>query len=382
MSAIEIVDELIQKALSCGSSDIHLEQCLRTLEVRFRIDGLLYPFFVYPVEQAHQIIARIKVLSYLDTAEKRVSQDGTFTYENQNKVFDLRVATFPSLYGEKVVIRILERESEFKSLTELGLPFEAYASITSLLKRATGFFLVTGPTGAGKTTTLYALLNVLKTTEKNIVTLEDPIEYTIAGVTQGQVRPDIGFTFSRGIRALLRQDPDIIMIGEIRDTETASVALQAGLTGHMVLSTLHTHDAPGALIRLLDMGIPAYLINATVTCILAQRLVRVLCLACREVDASLTHEEKMLLEYLRIDVQQAYRAKGCDMCNQRGYKGRTGLFEVLLVSPALRSELSAYALHDKLYEQALKDGMLSLRHDAVFKIENGITSITEVARAL
>ncbi len=382
MSAIEIVDELINKALSSRSSDIHLEPGLQRLEARFRIDGLLYAAISYPVEAASQIVARIKVLSYLDTAEKRLPQDGKFSYEKQGSVFDLRVATFPCLYGEKVVIRILERSSGAKSLAELGLSLRAYTLLSSQLMRATGFFLVCGPTGSGKTTTLYALLNALKTAEKNIVTLEDPIEYTIEGVTQGQIHPEIGFTFARGIRALLRQDPDIIMVGEIRDTETAEVALQAGLTGHLVLSTLHTHDAPSVLIRLLDMGVPAYLINATVTCILAQRLVRVLCSNCREMSTFLTDLEKAVLSYLRIEVKQSYGAKGCSQCYGRGYKGRTGIFEILLVSPSLRYELSKHALHDRLYDAALKDGMLSLHHDAVDKIESGITSIAEVARAI
>jgi type II secretory ATPase GspE/PulE/Tfp pilus assembly ATPase PilB-like protein len=277
MSAVQIVAQMLGDAFDTQASDIHLESNPQGLCVRFRVDGLLFDH--QNIQQVHslQVLARIKVLARLDVAEKRTPQDGKFCMATSSGDVDLRVATFPGLYGEKIVIRILHRSIHTRSLDTVGLTEELHKSLLMIVQRSTGFFLVTGPTGSGKTTTLYAILRMLKSPEKNVITLEDPIEYSIDGVTQGQIMPEIGFTFARGMRALLRGDPDIIMVGEIRDSETAEVAIQAALTGHFVLSTSHTNDAPGALMRLIDMGIPPFLINATLTAVLAQRLVRVLC---------------------------------------------------------------------------------------------------------
>lgn len=368
-------------ALVHGASDIHLEPTAAGLLVRMRVDGLLSDYAALPADCTAQVLARVKVLARLDVAEKRIPQDGKFTVLGERGAVDLRVATFPGLYGEKIVIRLLERSAQQLDLESLGFDVHTLKNFLGLIRRATGFFLVTGPTGSGKTTTLYAALSLLKSPEKNIVTLEDPIEYCIDGITQGQIVPDIGFTFDRGIRSLLRLDPDIIMVGEIRDRETAEVAVQAALTGHLVLSTLHTHDAPGAVMRLLDMGIPAFLINATLTGMLAQRLVRVLCPACR-IETVPTADERDFLKKLGISLKHAYKAVGCDACYGRGYKGRIGIFELLTMTPGMRTVIGARPSIDQLTQQAISDGMVPLRRDAADKIERGITTIEELARVV
>jgi type IV pilus assembly protein PilB len=381
MSAVQTVNTLLQEALRQRASDIHLEPTGHALRVRLRVDGLLSDHSNIPQDLAVQVVARIKVVAGLDVAEKRMPQDGKFSLTRSEGILDLRVATFPSVHGEKVVIRLLPRSFCYKGVEELGCSVALRDALGSIMQKTNGLFLVTGPTGSGKTTTLYALLTALASVEKNIVTLEDPIEYTIAGVTQGQVQPDIGFTFARGIRALLRQDPDVIMIGEIRDKETAEVAIQAALTGHLVLSTAHTTDAVGAVLRLLDMGIPAFLINATLTGVLAQRLVRVLCPLCK-VEGELSAPEQRLATVLKLPVTCTYRSVGCTACEKRGYRGRTGIFELLLFSEPLRELISQHICYDRLYRQALAEGMISLHGDASHKVATGVTTLAEVARAL
>lgn len=381
MPTIGIVDSFLRDALKQRASDIHVESTQEGLRIRFRIDGLLLDYQRISLDLSLQVIARIKVLARLDVAEKRIPQDGKFSLAHADGTVDLRIATFPGLYGEKVVIRLLEKSSQHKTLREIGLSADLFTKLLLLIQRATGFFLVTGPTGAGKTTTLYGILMAIQSAEKNVVTLEDPIEYTIHGITQGQVQPDIGFTFARGIRALLRQDPDIIMVGEIRDKETAEVAVQAALTGHMVLSTLHTNDAPGAVMRLLDMGIPAFLINATLTGVLAQRLVRVLCPSCRY-QAQPTLHELDFLASAGVTVKNAYKASGCAACNGRGYKGRTGIFELLVMSSLVHELVGESSSYEALYTCAVVNGMIPLRTDAACKIEQGVTSIAELARTV
>ncbi len=381
MSTVAIVDSFLSQAVKQGASDIHVESIPEGLRVRLRIDGLLEDFQHVSLDSALPVIARIKVLARLDVAEKRIPQDGKLSCLAAGVNLDVRVATFPGLYGEKVVLRLLERSSKHKSLSEIGLSPKLHAELLLLIQRTHGFFLVTGPTGAGKTTSLYAALHAIQSHQKNVVTLEDPIEYTIQGITQGQIQPEIGFTFARGIRALLRQDPDIIMVGEVRDRETAETAIQAALTGHVVLSTLHTNDAPGALMRLLDMGIPAFLINATLTGVLAQRLVRILCPSCRYEERP-TGADLDFLNYVGITLQRAYKAGGCSLCQGRGYKGRTGIFELLVISSRLRELVSEQASYDIIYQHAMLDGMISLKQDAATKIELGITSIAELARVV
>lgn len=381
LSPVDTLDTIIKQACGQGASDIHFESMPVGLKVRFRVDGLLYDHTIVPQSISLQVLARIKVLARVDVAERRIPQDGKFSVTLDNKILDMRVATFPALYGEKIVIRILARSQGHRLVSELGFNDILLKNLTRLINRTTGFFLVTGPTGAGKTTTLYALLSELQVSEKNVVTLEDPIEYNIENVTQGQIQPDIGFTFARGIRSLLRQDPDVIMVGEIRDKETAEVAIQAALTGHMVLSTLHTNDAPSAVIRLLDMGVPAFLINATLTGVLAQRLVRVLCSHCSEESVLDVHQQEFL-SHVRMKINKAYQSHGCDACNKRGYRGRTGIFELLPMSPGVRALVSNQPSYDALIKQAAQEGMVSLYADAACKIEAGITTIGELARVI
>ncbi len=381
MSAIELVDELLLEAFAKRASDIHLESVPDGLRVRLRVDGLMFDHQTFNKELAAQILARIKILSHLDVAERRMPQDGKFCSAAPHGSVDLRVSSFPNLYGEKIVIRILERSGAQKTLDEIGFSPEVLKQFKMIIGRATGFFIVTGPTGAGKTTTLYGALSFLNHPTKNISTLEDPVEYNIDGITQSQVHPDIGFTFDRGIRSLLRQDPDIIMVGEIRDRETAEVSIQAALTGHMVLSTLHTNDAPSSIIRLLDMGVPPFLINATLSGVLAQRLVRVLCPACRQ----LTHPsdaEREFLQYIKLPINSCFKPVGCEQCEGRGYRGRTGIFELLTMTQALRELINEHVAYDDLVKQACNEGMIPLRYDAQHKIEAGITSIEELARVI
>lgn len=381
MSAVKHVDHIISEALRVGASDIHIE-CMRTeLLVRFRVDGLLHDHAHIDSVLSAQIIARIKVLANIDVAEKRLPQDGKFCISTKNGDIDLRVSTFPALYGEKVVIRILDRFAHLLDLEHVGFSDTLYNQFAKTIQRMHGFMLVTGPTGSGKTTTLYAALQKVITPEKNIVTLENPIEYNILGVTQGQVHPEIGFTFAKGLRAIVRQDPDIIMVGEIRDKETAEIAIQAALTGHLVLSSLHTYDAPGALMRLLDMGIPAFLLNAALTGILAQRLVRKLCVHCRQ-EKKLTEQEAQVIQKYALPIQKVFTSIGCEQCHNLGHKGRTGIFELLSMTGSLRRLITASPHIDDLYTQAYTDGMKSLLHDAALKVNAGIIGFHELMNVI
>lgn len=348
--------------------------------MRYRIDGVLYDVGTILTDYALAVIARIKLIARLDVAEKRIPQDGKLVVARSGKDLDLRVATFPGQYGEKIVIRILDQAPHGARLDTLGLAADALLQMQEVIKRSQGFVVVTGPTGSGKTTTLYALLATISSSEKNIVTLEDPIEYTLEGVTQGQVSYAIGFDFAQGIRALLRQDPDVIMVGEMRDQETAQVALQAALTGHLVVSTLHTTDAVAAVVRLLDMGIPAFLLHAAITALVAQRLVRVLC-SCKKKDQP-SEAERLFLAPFLTEAHHVYRAVGCARCRQTGYKGRIGIFELLVITPAFREQIQEGTRYEALYQVALQEGMRPLKHDAAQKVIAGMTSIQEVMRVL
>jgi len=379
--AITTVNALVAQAILSAASDVHLEPTVYGLRIRFRRDGFLFDSGSVLDEYALSVIARIKVLARLDIGEKRVPQDGKFTIAGHVGNIDVRVATFPCLYGEKIVIRILDRARTILSLQDLGFSVPMLHAIEQLMQRAQGFFIVTGPTGSGKTTTLYSLLNFLCCFKRNIVTLEDPVEYTITGTTQAQVRPDIGFTFAQGIRAVLRQDPDIIMVGEMRDVETAQVAVQAALTGHLVLSTLHTTDTLNSIVRLRDMGIAPFLINATVTGILAQRLVRVLCAVCKE-RRTLTAQEQAQAQALGLDIHDAFFATGCSACCNSGYQGRIGVFELLLATPQLRAAIAQGASYDELYTIACAQGMQPLMYDAAHKVMAGISSFSELLRVV
>lgn len=381
LSAVSIVDNLLSKASLTYASDIHLEPLKARTRVRFRIDGLLYEESFIDEPYSSQVNARIKVLAHMNIAEKRIPQDGKFSYNLNSREIDLRVATFPCVFGEKIVIRILDQVANRLDLNNLGFSPVMLDTISNLARKSHGFFLVTGPTGSGKTTTLHAMLSCVKSIEKNISTLEDPIEYTIDGINQAQIHPEIGFTFAKGIKSLLRQDPDIIMVGEIRDKETAQVAIQAALTGHLVLSTLHTTNATGALMRLLEMEIEPFLINSSLTGILAQRLARKLCTVCR-FKANFTSQEEALLKNLDIALQNCYKSEGCNECRYTGYKGRVGIFELLVVSSNLQALLTKRPLFKLIQNQVREDGLIPLVQDGAEKINAGITSICELVRVV
>ncbi len=383
-SQIDVVvaaDNIINKAIAQHASDIHLESMPDGLRVRYRLDGVLYDQPKVPAQYASQLISRIKVLSSLNTAERRAPQDGKFCRNYNNAIVDIRVSTFPTISGEKMVLRVLDRSQNRIDVDQLGLPIDMLAQFHRLISKSSGFILVTGPTGSGKTTTLYAALAELAAPEKHIVTLEDPAEYMIEGITQGQIHPEAGFTFERGIRAMLRQDPDVVMIGEIRDKQTAHIAIEAALTGHLVLSTLHTTDAPGAIMRLMDMGIEPFLINAAVTGVIAQRLARKICRSCRTA-AEPTQEEDALLKRIGMPSITLYKGTGCDACFGLGYKGRIGIFELLEVSPPLRDLIVQQPHFDSIYQQVMKDGMQTLLLDACLKVKEGIITLQELARIL
>lgn len=380
-SVIQRVDDLIMGAIKRNASDIHLESYQNNLRVRYRIDGVLYDEQSIETSIALQIISRIKILAHINIAEKRVPQDGKFRSTQHHNAIDLRVSTFPSIYGEKIVIRILDKADHTIELERLGFQQSILATFNELVNRSHGFLLVAGPTGSGKTTTLYASLAALHTPQKNIITLEDPVEYNLEGITQGQIHPEAGFTFERGMRALLRQDPDIAMVGEIRDKQTARIAIEAALTGHLVLSTLHTNNAPAAIMRLMDMGIEPFLINASVTGILAQRLVRKICEHCRVEVMPIASEQK-ILEQLPVVVTKMYKGEGCSSCFNLGYKGRIGIFELLVVNNALRSLIVCNPIFEAIYAQALENGMQTLLHDASHKVQNGVISLQELMRVI
>lgn len=375
-----LVDMLFYNAITMQASDIHLQPQDSIFVIRYRIDGTLYDQQRLAIAQAPLIISRLKVLANLDIAERRIPQDGRFratisTDDSSSPahVIDFRISTFPTLYGEKMVIRILDRSLRLLALDSLGLQTGMLDQLKSIIQRPHGLFLVTGPTGCGKTTMLYALISALNMRTKNIVTIEDPIEYELSGITQSQVNAKIGFTFENGLRAILRQDPDIIMIGEIRDKITAQIAVEASLTGHLVLSTLHTNNATSAIARLLEMSVEPFLISATLTGVLAQRLVRRLCDACKkEISRPLCHDVQLK------EVATAYAPQGCKECHNIGYKGRIGLFELLAISDSLRELVMKKVDAAQLRKEALEQGMKTLFQDGLEKMKQGITSLDEV----
>ncbi len=375
-----LIDMLIASALQRTASDIHLESCKNKVRVRFRIDGLLYDQESIDQVPAQQLIACIKVLANIDVAQTRIAQDGKFRFSDDNSI-DLRVATFPAVYGEKVVIRILHHTDTVVALERIGMSPALLSSFRSLITKPHGFLLVSGPTGSGKTTTLYAALTELNTAEKHIITLEDPVEYCLSGVTQGQVHAAIGFDFADGMRALLRQDPDIVLIGEMRDCTTAQTAIQAALTGHMVLSTVHTNDASSVIIRLMDMGIEPFLINAALSGVLAQRLVRTLCTECKQEKQPDEHE-RAVLKRLSAQVDMLFVAPGCTVCFGMGYRGRTGIFELLIMSEAVQQFVIQRPVLGQLRAQAIADGMQLMRHDGLQKVASGVISLQELFRVL
>lgn len=388
---VDLVDTLLYKAIDAHASDIHLQPDGGQLRVRYRIDGVLHDQDPIPFLTSLQVLSRIKVLSHLDIAEKRFPQDGKFSvlvqrYQtNDQKNFaesiDLRVSTFPSTYGEKIVVRILDRATNLLQLESLGFSNELFEFIQQFMSKQHGFFLVTGPTGSGKTTTLYAMLSTLNRNEKNIVTMEDPVEYDLQGITQSQINLKTGFNFENGLRSMLRQDPDIIMIGEIRDRPTVQMAIESALTGHLVLSTLHTNDATGALTRLLDMGVEPFLINATLTGVLAQRLARKLCAHCKK-EELLSPDEQSFLQRYGANIKKAYKPQGCSKCFNVGYKGRVGIFEFLVLDDQVRQLVMEKKSSEIIRDYAVSSGMKLLFFDAFSKFQQGIISFEEVLSLL
>ncbi len=375
---IRLVNTLIARALESRASDIHIEPFERELRVRYRIDGILHDVEAPPRQLQAALTSRIKLMAKLNIAERRLPQDGRIKLRMLGREIDLRVSTLPTLYGESVVLRILDRSSIVLDLEALGFPSDTLAAFSRLIRRPHGMILVTGPTGSGKTTTLYGALHKINSPDKKIITIEDPVEYQLSGVNQIHVKPQIGLTFANGLRSIVRQDPDVIMVGEIRDFETAEIAVQAALTGHLVFSTLHTNDAAGAVSRLLEMGVEDYLLASSLLGVLAQRLVRRLCLRCRRpVESNLT--------YLGAGGEgngpaAIYEAQGCEECSMTGYRGRSGIYELLLVNDEIRKLILQHASADVIKGQAVSQGMRTLREDGWREVRAGITTVAEVLR--
>lgn len=379
---VRIVDDILNNAIHQHASDIHIEPIGQQLRIRLRIDGILHDQSqIVDLEVISRLVSRVKVLASIDIAQKRVPQDGKFRFKLPQKQIDLRVSTFPSLYGEKVVIRILDRSAQIIHMDSLGFSAEKLALFEQLLTRPQGFILVCGPTGSGKTTTLYSALSMLNSPDKHIITLEDPIEYSLDGVTQGQVHSAAGFTFAHGMRSLLRQDPDIVMVGEMRDKESARIALEAAMTGHLVLSTIHTNDAPSVVMRLMDMGIEPFLINASLTGVLAQRLARKICPQCKVAQPA-SDEQKRFFAAQGLTLHEVYQGVGCNGCYGRGYKGRIGIFELLTMTSALRSLIVRAPVFDDVLAQARSDGMQTLLLDGARKVIEGTITFQELLRVV
>jgi general secretion pathway protein E len=377
---IRFVNSLISRAVEAGASDIHIEPLERRLRIRTRIDGVLKEEEPAALELAPAIVSRIKIMSGLNIAERRLPQDGAVKLAVRGKEIDLRIATAPVTNGESVALRILDKSAVALDFDALGFDAAMQQKLAVLLKRPNGIFLVTGPTGSGKTTTLYAALQTLNTSERKILSVEDPVEYKIAGVNQVQVKPEIGLTFANVLRSFLRHDPNVLLVGEIRDPETARIAVQAALTGHLVLSTVHTNSAAGALTRLLDMHVEDYLLTSTIVGILSQRLVRVLCNACKEPVALGADWTSELSALGQGPGAKAFRAKGCAACNGTGYKGRTVVSELLVPDEKIRRLVSERAGASQIHTTAVAGGMESLRRAGLRKVLEGVTTTEEVAR--
>jgi len=378
---IRLVNRLIARAVEDKASDIHFEPYEKSFRVRYRLDGLLQEVESPPVKLQAAIISRIKIMAKLDIAERRRPQDGRIKLKVGDKEIDFRVSTIPTHHGESLVMRILDRESLVLDLCKLGFPDELMEEYDRLIHQPYGMVLVTGPTGSGKTSTLYTTLDKINSPEFKIMTLEDPIEYQLEGINQIQVNPKINFTFAGGLRSIVRQDPDIILVGEIRDRETAEIAIQSALTGHLLFSTLHTNDSAGAITRLLDMGVENYLLSSTLLGILAQRLVRVICSHCKEEEEpDVKILQSMQISRKEIDSMTFYRGKGCDECRFTGYRGRIAIFEYLPVDEGIRKKIDLQTGTDKIREAALAGGMQTLRQNGWNKVRDGVTTVSEVLR--
>jgi type IV pilus assembly protein PilB len=381
---IKLVNGVISQGVDERASDIHFEPQEKELVIRYRVDGVLHEVMSVPKRMQAGVLSRLKVMADIDIAERRIPQDGRIGLSVGGKPIDIRVASMPTVYGEKIVLRLLDKSSVLLDLADLGFSQVALERFETSFKKPYGAILVTGPTGSGKSTTLYATLNVLNSKEKNIITVEDPVEYRLSGINQTQINPKAGLTFASGLRAILRSDPDIVMVGEIRDKETAQIAIESALTGHMVLSTLHTNDAPGALTRLTEMGIEPFLTASAIECVLAQRLARKLCPECKE-EYKPTDEALRQNDFPEEVIGQnisLFRPKGCHRCNNTGYKGRMGIYEVMLVSEAIERLTVERKSADEISRVAQAEGMVTLRADGIQKVIEGRTSVEEIGRVI
>ncbi|MBU4001075.1 MAG: type II secretion system ATPase GspE, partial [Proteobacteria bacterium] len=378
---IKLVNGILVKAVNDGVSDIHIEPYQDSFKVRYRVDGILYDLLAPPKRIQAALTSRIKVMAKMNIAEKRLPQDGRIDVKIGNQEIDIRVSTIPTSFGERVVLRLLNKSSSLIGLPELGLSPERLSILEKLVKSPNGIILVTGPTGSGKTTSLYAILSSLNKPDINIITIEDPVEYRLRGISQIQVNPKIDLTFAKGLRSIVRQDPDIILVGEIRDRETAEIAVQSALTGHLVFSTLHTNDSASAITRLVDIDVEPFLIASSVLGVVAQRLIRTLCQFCKEPFTP----DDFAIESLGLAPDQAkdavfYRPKGCPQCVHTGYKGRIGIFEIMVMESNLKSLILRNFDANRIKQEALKNKMVTLREDGLEKIFKGITSMEEVIR--
>ena len=376
---IKLVNHIISEAIEARASDIHLEPFADELLLRYRIDGILHEIEPPPKRLSSAITTRIKIMSKLDISERRLPQDGRIKLKILGKDIDMRVSTLPTLHGESVVMRILDRGNLVLDLSHMGFPEKELQQIQELIKKPYGKFLVTGPTGSGKTTTLYAALSQINKPDKKIITIEDPVEYQMRGINQIHVKSQIGLNFADGLRSIVRQDPDVIMVGEIRDPETAEISIQAALTGHLVFSTVHTNDAAGAITRLLDMGIENFLLSSALLGVLAQRLVRVICPKCKE-EAPLTPTLKAEMGLLEKENMKVYHGKGCSACSQTGFRGRCGIYELLVIDDSIRELILKKTTAQAICDEARKKGMRTLREDGWDKVVKGITTVEEILR--
>ncbi len=376
---IRLVNHLFARALDLNSSDIHFEPEEESLDVRCRVDGIMTVVERLPVRIHAAVASRLKLMARLDIGEKRLPQDGRINYQLGNKQLDMRVSTLPGVHGESIVLRILDRDDMEVDLTALGMPPRVLRDYQSVIGQPHGMVLITGPTGSGKTTTLYATLDKISNDAQKIITVEDPVEYQLRGITQIQVNPAIGLGFAQGLRSIVRQDPDVIMVGEIRDRETAEIAIESALTGHLVFSTLHTNDAAGAITRLQDMGVESYLISSSLLAAQAQRLVRRVCTDCAE-ERALHPDEATVLRIEAAGWPPVRRGAGCERCGNTGYRGRIGLYELMLMSDEIRHRVASGADAGAIRAQAVGEGLRSLRQDALDKLRAGLTTPEEVVR--
>lgn len=376
---VKLVDSIIAEAIRKGCSDIHIETYEKNIRVRYRLDGDLHEMSPLPFKYRAAIVSRVKIMADLDISERRLPQDGRIKVKLGDRAVDLRVSVLPTIFGEKVVMRILDLKSVNIDLTKLGFSEHSLEEFDRVIHLPYGMVLVTGPTGSGKTTTLYSALKQINTPDINILTVEDPVEFSFDGINQVHVKSEIGLSFASALRSFLRQDPDVIMVGEIRDSETAEIAIRAALTGHLVFSTLHTNDAPSTIDRLMDMGIPNYLIASCVKLVMAQRMVRKICPNCKS-EAKVLPETLQMLGLSENEIKEikAYEGKGCAECNNTGFSGRTGLFEVMSISPAIERMIVSKASSAEIMQQAIKEGMLTLRTAALEKLKKGVTTVAEV----